>query len=153
MWNHGSSAPLGPLPLSSSHPYIHQYRGIGYLWPCNAFATLFCIEYTHSNDFLCKNIMIINNCLSLTKKYKLTKSRKQKKLCWLMKFRLRLHCDLQRNPHPPGSISSTSSQHPIIIKLDHLNWKEDFHHRNYSHGYLFYPASLNGFIFLLLADW
>ena len=40
MWNHRSSAPPGPLPLSPSHPYIHQHRGIGYRWPCNVFATI-----------------------------------------------------------------------------------------------------------------
>ena len=30
MWNHRSSAPPGPLPPSSSQPYIHQHRGIGH---------------------------------------------------------------------------------------------------------------------------
>ena len=38
VWNHRSLAPPGPLPLSS-HLHLHQYRGIGYRWQCNAFAT------------------------------------------------------------------------------------------------------------------
>ena len=49
MWNHRSSAPPGPLPPSSSHPHIRQHRGIGYRWPCNAFAT---IDFLSFSSFL-----------------------------------------------------------------------------------------------------
>ena len=40
MWNHWSTAPPWPLPLSSSHPPIQYLGGLGYCWPCNAFAIL-----------------------------------------------------------------------------------------------------------------
>ena len=37
---HRSLAPLGLLPLSPSHKNICSYRGNGYRWPPNAFATI-----------------------------------------------------------------------------------------------------------------